>query len=92
VRDEQQRFRAKGVTTLGMNPASVASHEKYAAKLRFNFPLVSDPSKSAARAYQALKPGGIGIARTVYLVGQDGKILFGQRGAPSAETILQPLA
>ena len=91
MRDEQTRFRQKGVTTLGMNPASVAAHEKYADKFRFNFPLVSDPDRVAARAYRALKPDGKGIARTVYLIGTDGRVRFGQRGAPAAETILAPL-
>lgn len=80
------------VTTLGLNPASVESHDKYTEKFRFNFPLASDPDKAVARAYHALKLGGIGIARTVYLIGMDGRILFGRRGAPSADTILAALA
>ena len=91
MRDELTRFEQLHVTPLGMNPASVASHEKYAAGFEFNFPLVSDPERKAAEAYRALKPDGKGIARTVYLVGTDGKILFAQRGMPAAETILAPL-
>lgn len=92
MRDEQSRYVAQGVQTLGMNPASVASHEKYAEKLRFNFPLVSDPDREAAGAYHALKPDGKGIVRTVYLIGRDGKVLFAQRGAPGADVILPALA
>lgn len=91
MRDEQQQFRAKQVTTLGVNPASVASHEKYKAMFRFNFELVSDPDRVAARAYRALKEDGKGIARTVYLIGTDGRVLFGQRGAPATDAILRPL-
>lgn len=91
MRDEQTRFEQHNVTTLGVNPASVASHEKYAAGFEFNFPLASDPERKAAAAYQAVKPDGKGIARTVYLIGTDGKILFGQRGMPAAEAILAPL-
>jgi len=91
VRDEQTRYRDKGVTTLGVNPASVASHEKYAAGFQFGFPLLSDPDRAAARAYAALKEDGRGIQRTVYLIGQDGRILFAQRGAPPAGAILAPL-
>lgn len=74
-----------------MNPASVASHEKYKALFKFNFDLVSDPERSAAAAYRALKPDGKGIQRTVYLIGTDGRVLFSQRGAPSTEAILKPL-
>ena len=91
MRDEQSKYAKQHVTTLGMNPASVASHEKYSEGFAFNFPLVSDPDRSAARAFNALKPDGKGILRTVYLIGKDGKVLFGQRGAPAAEAILAAL-
>ena len=92
MRDEQSRYQAKGVQTLGMNPASVEAHEHYCEKLHFNFPLVSDPERKAAGAYRALKPDGKGIVRTVYLIGRDGKVLFAQRGAPGADVILSALA
>jgi peroxiredoxin Q/BCP len=92
VRDEQKKYRAKNVITLGVNPATVASHEKYAAGFKFNFRLASDPDRLAARAYRALKPDGKGILRTVYLIGTDGRIKFAQRGAPEADTILTGLA
>ena len=42
MRDEQAAYRKKNVTTLGVNPAAVASHEKYAEGFRFNFALASD--------------------------------------------------
>jgi peroxiredoxin Q/BCP len=91
VRDEQARYKAKGVHTLGVNPASVPDHEKYVEKFRFNFRLLADAGREAARAYQALKPDGKGILRTVYLIGRDGRILFGKRGAPGATEVLAAL-
>ena len=91
MRDEQTKYQAKGVTTLGVNPASVPDHEKYVAKFRFNFRLLADTEREAARGYQALKPDGKGILRTVYLVGRDGKVLFGKRGAPGAAEVLAVL-
>jgi len=91
VRDEQTLYQEHAVTTLGVNPASVASHEKYSESFQFNFPLVSDPGRDAARAYQALKPDQVGILRTVYLIGTDGRVLFGMRGAPPVTAILEPL-
>ena len=91
MRDEQSRYQAKGVTTLGINPASVASHEKYDEGFGFGFPLVSDPEREAARAFHALKPDGKGILRTVYLIGRDAHILFAMRGAPAIDAILAPL-
>ena len=92
MRDEQSSYREKGVTTLGVNPASVASHDKYSESFKFNFALASDPERKAAAAFHALKPDGKGIQRTVYLVDGDGTILFAQRGAPATEAILATLA
>lgn len=91
MRDEQAKFQAKGVTTLGVNPASVPDHEKYVTKFRFNFRLLADTERQAARDYRALKPDGKGILRTVYLIGRDAKVLFGKRGAPAASEVLAVL-
>jgi len=91
VRDEQSKFQARGVRTFGVNPVTVADHEKYVAKFRFNFPLLADTERAVARAYRALKPDGRGIVRTVYLVGRDGRVLFGKRGAPGADEVLGAL-
>ena len=91
MRDEQTEYRRHKVTTLGVNPASVASHERYAESFEFGFPLLSDPERRVAQAYHALKPDGKGILRTVYLVGTDGKVRFAQRGAPPSDAILASL-
>jgi len=91
VRDDQAEFRKHQVTTLGVNPASIASHEKYVEGFKFNFPLLSDPERAVARAYGALKPDGKGILRTVYLIAPDGTVAFAQRGAPPTDAILAPL-
>ena len=91
MRDEQSKYQAKHVTCLGVNPASVVSHEKYSDGFKFNFPLLSDAERGIAGAYHALKPDGKGIQRTVYLIGKDGHVLFGERGAPAADTILAAL-
>jgi peroxiredoxin Q/BCP len=84
-----EAFRAAGVQPFGVNPASVDSHKKYADKMKFNFPLLSDPERKVAGAYGALKPDGQGIQRSVVLVGKDGKVVFAARGAPSASEILE---
>lgn len=91
MRDEQTRYQAKGVQTLGVNPATVDAHEKYTEKFSFNFPLCADEERRVAEAYHALKPGGTSIARTVYLIGSDGTVLFGRRGMPDVQAILEPL-
>jgi peroxiredoxin Q/BCP len=85
-------FREAGVQPLGINPASVAAHAKYAAKMEFGFPLLSDADRSIAEAYHALKLGGFGIQRTVYGVDRDGKIAFAARGAPPPSDVIAAVA
>jgi len=92
VRDVIDQFKAAGVQPFGVNPAEIPSHRKYAEKFRFNFPLLSDPDRTAGGAYGALKPDGRGFIRSVVLVGRNGRVLFAERGAPKTARILSPLS
>ena len=85
-------FRKAGVQPVGVNPASVAAHAKYAAKMEFGFPLLSDADRTIAESYHAIKLGGFGIQRTVYAVDRDGKIAFAARGAPPPAEIIAAVA
>lgn len=89
MRDEIDKFKAAKTQPFGVNPASVESHQGYSEKFRFNFPLLSDPDRAIAGAYNALKDDGKGIQRTVYVVGRDGMIQFAQRGAPAVDDIVR---
>jgi peroxiredoxin Q/BCP len=91
VRDEIQRFRDAGVQPLGVNPAGVESHARYAEKMQFGFPLLSDSDREIASAYGALKEDGKGIQRTVYGIARDGTIAFAVRGAPPPHEIVAAL-
>lgn len=92
VRDELSEFTEAGVQPFGVNPASVAAHEKYAAKFEFGFPLLSDADRSIAEAYGAVKEGGHGIQRTVYAIDREGKIAFVARGAPAPADVIAAVA
>ena len=81
-------FEQAGIQPFGVNPAGVDSHWKYAEKMGFNFPLLSDPERAMARAYQCLKEDGRGIARTVYVIRRDGTIGFARRGTPLVTDIV----
>ena len=81
-------FEKAGIQPFGVNPAGVDSHLRYVQKMGFNFPLLSDPERTMARAYQALKEDGRGIQRTVYVIAQDGRIVFARRGAPPVSEIV----
>ena len=88
MRDEIAKFQTAKMQPLGVNPASIESHQSYVEKFRFNFPLLSDPERAIARAYHALKDDGRGIQRTVYVIGSDGTVRFAQRGAPPVDDIV----
>lgn len=91
MRDEIGQYRELDVVPFGVNPASADEHAAYARRLRLPFVLLSDPGRDVARRYQALRPDGDEIVRTVYLIDRDGVIRYAQRGAPGASLILEPL-
>jgi peroxiredoxin Q/BCP len=88
VRDEIADFVTHGIQPFGVNPAGVESHANFVEKMKFNFPLLSDPDRAIARAYHALKDDDRGIQRSVYVIGRDGTIAFAQRGAPLVSEIV----
>lgn len=88
MRDEIAKFENAGIRPFGVNPAGVDSHRKYVELFRFPFPLLSDPAREIAGAYRALKDDGKGIQRTVYVIGRDGHVKFGQRGAPPPDEVV----
>ena len=92
MRDEIEQFEAAGVQPFGVNPAAIPSHKKYAEKFRFNFPLLSDPDRTAGDAYGVLKPDGKGFIRSVVLIDRKGIVRFAERGAPKTPRILAPLS
>lgn len=91
LRDDVERFAKAGTGVVAINPASVASHERYAKKFSFNFPLLSDADREAARAFRALKENGISIQRTVYLIDKGGIIQYAKRGMAPHDDLFRTL-
>jgi peroxiredoxin Q/BCP len=91
VRDDLPRYERHGVRPFGVNPASVESHAGYAARLGLPFPLLSDPDMRVTRAYGAIRPDGLTIARSVVVIDRNGRIAYSQAGAPGAEIVLEAL-
>jgi peroxiredoxin len=88
VRDDLPLYARHRIRPFGVNPAPAASHAGYVERLRLNFPLLSDPGLVMARAYGALRPDGLTIARSVVLIEQDGTIVYSQGGGPSGSSVL----
>jgi thioredoxin-dependent peroxiredoxin len=91
VRDDLPRYAHHRIRPFGVNPASAESHAGYAERLQLTFPLLSDPDLAVARAYGALRPDGLTLARSVVLIEQDGVVAYSQAGAPGAHIVLEAL-
>ena len=79
-------FAGLGIEVIGVSPDKLPAIEKFAAKYGLTFPLASDPDNAAATA-----SGGwveksmygkkyMGIERSTFLIGKDGKIVKAWRG------------
>jgi peroxiredoxin Q/BCP len=55
---------------------SPETNKKYAEALRLDFPILSDPDRTVAKAYGVIKGQGQYPARHTFYIGQDGKVLF----------------
>jgi len=55
------------------------TNRRFAASLELNFPILSDPGKTVARAYGVLRGFGLYAARQTFFIGEDGTILFIER-------------
>jgi peroxiredoxin len=69
----------------------VESHDKYCDKKGFTFPLLSDPGRKVAKAYQATKLKDAVIQRTVYVVGPERKIIFAEQGIPADKKMIDTI-
>jgi peroxiredoxin Q/BCP len=52
-RDTQAKIKKAGALVFGVSPDDVASHRKFKAKYKLNFPLLSDADKSVAKKFGA---------------------------------------
>ena len=79
-RDEIKQFNKKGTVVLGISPDTPAAQARFKAKHNLPFTLLCDVDKKVAVAYDVLKEKNMygkkvmGIARTTFLIGEDGKI------------------
>jgi len=79
-RDDFRSYAEKDVAILGVSPDQVRSQAKFRAKYGLPFPLLADPQRRVAEAYgvwgkkKVMGKEVMGIRRTTFLIGEDGKI------------------
>jgi thioredoxin-dependent peroxiredoxin len=75
-----KRFHKANTTIMGCSADSVATQAKFKERYKLNFPLLSDPEFTAIEAYGArrmkrfLGRSFLGIVRSTFWIGPDGKI------------------
>ncbi|MCK6557529.1 peroxiredoxin, partial [Candidatus Binatia bacterium] len=90
-RDAWKALQKRGVAVVGVSPDSGASHQKFAAKYKLPFPLLSDPDKKAMAAYGAWGEKVLygkkttGVIRSTVWIGPDGKVKKHWKRVPKAE-------
>jgi peroxiredoxin len=72
------QFAEVGAQVLAISPQSVESHEGFAAKHGFTFPLLADTDKKVAAVYGTLGPLGF-PRRSVFVVDGEGVIRYVHR-------------
>jgi peroxiredoxin Q/BCP len=79
-RDQLPRFKTNKAVVLGVSILDEASKGRFADKYELNFPLLADPDHAVADKYGAWQQRSLygrkfmGVARTTYLIGRDGKV------------------
>ena len=79
-RDLWKKIQARGAVVVGVSPDKPASHEKFAAKYKLPFQLLSDPDKKVMTKYGAWGEKMMygkkvtGVIRSTVWIGPDGKV------------------
>lgn len=79
-RDLHAKFKRQNTVILGVSRDSLASHEKFKAKQKFPFELLSDPDELLCRKFDVIKEKTLygrkfmGIERSTFLIDERGKL------------------
>jgi peroxiredoxin Q/BCP len=76
--NELEQFSGVGAQVIAISAQDMASHDKFANKHGFQFPLLSDPDKAVAEAYGTVGPLGF-PRRSVFVINADGVITYAHR-------------
>ena len=75
---ELSQFAAMNAQVLAISAQSVESHERFAAKHGFQFPLLADVDKAVAASYGTLGPLGF-PRRSVFVIDRQGIVRYAHR-------------
>jgi peroxiredoxin Q/BCP len=99
-RDAYADYERRGVVILGVSPDAEASHARFKAKYSLPFPLLADPDKVVARAYDVWREKttdgkkSMGIVRSTFVIDADGTVaqaMYGVSADGHAAAVLESL-
>jgi peroxiredoxin Q/BCP len=79
-RDSYKKIQKTGAVLLGISPDTPKAQKKFEEKFDLPFTLLGDADKKVANAYEVMQEKNmygrkvIGVARTTFVIGPDGKI------------------
>jgi len=91
-RDSYPRIREKNAIVLGVSPDSARSHQGFKSKFNLPFPLLIDADHKIAEAYGVWREKSMygrkymGIVRSHFVIGEDGKLVDVQYNVKPAES------
>lgn len=89
---QSPRFEELETAVFGVHTAKTDVLRAFRSSLGVQFFLLYDPFAVESRAFRASSRVRPSIKDSTYIVGKDGKILFGERGFPDVETLLAAIA
>lgn len=97
-RDNMGLLAKRGIVVLGVSKDAPSSHDKFRTKYQLPFPLLSDGEGALCSAYGVFKEKTMygvkrmGIERSTFVIGPDGKILRALRGVKATGHVAALLA
>ncbi|MBL0125737.1 MAG: peroxiredoxin [Betaproteobacteria bacterium] len=85
-RDLHKEFTKAGFMVFGVSRDSVASHEKFKAKMNFPFDLLSDSDETMCKIFNVIKEKNMygkkvmGIERSTFIINRNGEVAKEWRG------------
>lgn len=98
VRDHAAELAARGMAVVGVSPDGAAAQKRFDDKYTLGFPLLCDTDHAMATAYGAwgrravLGKIGLGLIRSAFLVGPDGRLRGAWSPVTPADTVPNALA
>jgi peroxiredoxin Q/BCP len=83
-RDDISKFEEVDAVLLGISPQDVDSHERWAQKRNFHFPLLADTDKKVIDLYGVRGGKLIPVKRSVFVIDPEGVVRFVDRKAIGA--------